>query len=141
MKKRVVITVALVAALGGGAYKFALAKPAEPEHKVDGFGYVLPREFVVNLDGDRFAKVSVSLLLLEDTVFPEEEGKPPEGFGPLEQEALVRDIVTDVITGTPASSLIRRSGRRRLKKRIVKRLRAETDVLVEDVLLMDVTVQ
>ena len=42
-----------------------LAKPAAAgaKPKVDGQVYVLPKEFLINLDGGRFAKLSVGLVL------------------------------------------------------------------------------
>ena len=67
--------------------------------------------------------------------------KPPEGFGPLPQEAVVRDIVTDTLTDRADKDLIDRAGRERLKKRIIDAITAKTDVHVRDVLFTDVAVQ
>jgi len=65
-KKLIIVVVALVAA--GGAYKTVLAKPAEKEKKpkVEGQVYVMPKEFLVNLSGGRFAKFSVALVMPRD---------------------------------------------------------------------------
>jgi len=145
---KIIIPVLLVA-LGGG-YKFFLAKPAEagPPPKIEGEVYVLPKEFLVNLSDGKFAKLGVGLVFHHGfTSAPEAGGhgaapaKPPEGFGVLPQEAVVRDIVTDEITDTPARELTSGKGRKKLKKHILERLHKETDVKVEDVLFTDVAVQ
>ena len=67
--------------------------------------------------------------------------KPPEGFGTLPQEAVVRDIVTDNLTNASADQLIERGHRHQLKERIAKAINKHTDVHVEDVLFTDVAVQ
>jgi hypothetical protein len=105
---------------------------------------VLPKEFLVSLRGGRFAKVAVALVLGHGgSAAPEDKAaaKPPEGYGTLPQEALVRDIVTDQLTGQPAARLLQVKGRDRLEKRIQQRLHEATDVPSAEVLLMDVAVQ
>ncbi|MDP9399702.1 MAG: flagellar basal body-associated FliL family protein [Actinomycetota bacterium] len=148
-KVKLIVPLVLLAVLGGGAYKFVLAKPAkaEPKPKVAGEVYVLPKEFLVNLADGRFAKLGVGLVF--DHGFhaaPEVGGhgaapKPPEGFGLLPQEALVRDIVTDALTDAGSDELIGREGRQHLKEKIAKRIKRSTDVKVEEVLFTDVAVQ
>ena len=135
----------------GGAYKFVLAKPAEAHKpKVDGEVYVLPRDFLLNLRDGQFVKLNVALVLehgflLEATAAAahgaEAAAEPPEGFGTLPQEAVVRDIVTNTLTGMSSKSLIRREGREKLKKRILRKIVKNTDVKAEDVLFTDVAVQ
>jgi flagellar basal body-associated protein FliL len=146
-KLKIVIPVVLVLVLGG-VYKFVLSKPAAAAKvKIDGAVYVLPKEFLVNLSGGRFAKLGVGLVLSHaDTSIAEaakdkEAVKPPEGFGPLPQEAVIRDIVTDTLTDEADHDLIDRTGRERLKKRIIRAIKTRTDVIVEDVLFTDVAVQ
>ena len=133
----------------GGVYKFALAKPPVKEkHKIEGVVYVLPKEFVVNLEDGRFAKFNVALVLdHSQPTAPEPEGgeeaavEPPEGFGTLEQEAVVRDIVVDEVSGVSADDLTKRKKRAKLKKKILKQIKAHSDVKVEEVLLTDIAVQ
>ena len=67
--------------------------------------------------------------------------KPPEGYGPLPQEAAVRDIVTDVLTDVEDGDLTERKGRDELKERILKRVKHGTDVPIHEVLFTDVSVQ
>ena len=57
------------------------------------------------------------------------------------QEALVRDIVTDQLTGTSDQELIDPAQRQKVKARVLKAINKSTDVHAEDVLFTDVTVQ
>jgi flagellar basal body-associated protein FliL len=144
-KLKILVPLVLVAMFGG--YKFALAKPApEPKPKVHGSVYVLGKEFLVNLADGRFAKVTVALVLAHDDKSTEPAGghsaaTPPEGFGPMGQEAIVRGLVTDVLTDARDHDLIDHEGREHLKEEILERLKKETDVKAHEVVFTDVTVQ
>ena len=141
-KLKIILPLALLIVLGG-LYKVVLAKPAKVHHKVDGQVYVLPKEFLLNLADNHFVKLNVGLVLAEGEVPASAEGgsPPPDGFGPLPQEAVVRDVVTDTITDTSPQQLVSRKGRNALKAKLLKSLRARTDVKVKDVLFTDVAVQ
>jgi flagellar basal body-associated protein FliL len=146
-KLKIVIPVVLLLALGG-VYKFVIAKPAAvAKPKIAGTVYVLPKEFLVNLSENRFAKLGVGLVLdpkehsLHAAAEDKEAPKPPEGFGPLPQEAVIRDIVTDILTDRAAGNLIEREGREKLKAKILEAIHHDTDVHVEDVLFTDMAVQ
>jgi flagellar basal body-associated protein FliL len=146
-KLKIVIPVVLLVVLGG-VYKFVIAKPAPvPKPKIAGTVYVLPKEFLINLAEGRFAKLGVGIVLDEhDTSLTPKGGHaaevtPPEGFGPLPQEAVIRDIITDTLTDHDARELVEREGRETLKKRIMKTVDKRTDVHLEDVLFTDVAVQ
>jgi flagellar FliL protein len=145
MKKKLVIIVVLALVGAGGAYKTVLAKPKEkaPEPKVHGEIYVLPKEFLVNLAGGRFAKLQVALVVEHLPVAAGGHGAPapPEGYGTEPQEAVVRDIITNELTDASDRELIDRHGRERIKKRILGSIKKHTDVHVEEVLFPDVTVQ
>jgi flagellar basal body-associated protein FliL len=147
MKKKLIIVVALLMVLGG-VYKFVLAKPkdAAAKPKVEGTVYVLGKEFLVNLDSGRFAKVTVAIVLAHDDVSTvpaggHEAASPPEGYGAMAQEAVVRAIVTDDLTDAKANDVIDREGREHLQEKILKDIHAKTDVKAEEVLFPDVTVQ
>ena len=147
MKKKLIIVVALLMVLGG-VYKFVLAKPkdAAAKPKVEGTVYVLGKEFLVNLDSGRFAKVTVAIVLAHDDVSTipaggHEAASPPEGYGTMAQEAVVRAIVTDDLTDAKANDVIDREGREHLQEKILKDIHAKTDVKAEEVLFPDVTVQ
>jgi hypothetical protein len=60
---------------------------------------------------------------------------------PLEQEAAVRAVVTDRLTGLDASWLILRPRRHELLDEIRKAIDRTTDEKVEGVLFTDITVQ
>jgi flagellar basal body-associated protein FliL len=145
-KLKFIVPVLLVAV--GGVYKFVLAKPGPPppKPKVDGQVYVLPKEFLINLSGGRFAKLSVGLVLdhsqpVVDPAAGHEGAKPPEGFGTLPQEAVIRDLVTDQLTDDNAESLVSAHGREKLKSSLLRSIKKKTDVKVEDILFTDVAVQ
>jgi flagellar basal body-associated protein FliL len=149
VKKLVPVIVALIAL--GGVYKFVIAKPpakAAPKPKVHGSVYMLEKEFLVNLHDGRFAKLQVGLVLApEDTSTVAAGGghgataSPPEGYGAMLQEGVVRDVVTDVLTDAKDDELIEAKGRHHLKEEVLKDLKKHTDVQVEHVLFSDVTVQ
>jgi flagellar FliL protein len=145
-KLPIIAVIALVAI--GGAYKFVLAKPkaAEAKPKVEGTVYILGKEFMVNLADGRFAKLTVALVLdpkdhSAAAAGGEHAAKPPEGFGTMAQEAVVRDLITDALTNAHDNELIDRRGRAKLKKEIVESIHKHTDVEADDVLFTDVTVQ
>jgi flagellar FliL protein len=147
-KLKFIIPVVVLLVLGG-VYKFVLSAPpakAKPA-KVDGQVYVLPKEFVVNLEDGRYAKFNVALVLnhSQATAPAAAHGAaapaPPEGYGTLEQEAVVRDLVTDEVSGATSDELIKRKKRTKLKKKLLKVLQSDTDVKVEEVLLTDIAVQ
>lgn len=149
MKDKLKFIIPLALVIAGGAYKFVLAKPAAPvHHKVAGEVYVLPKDFLLNIQGGKFAKLGVALVFKEGFSAAPAGGHgegaapaPPEGYGVLPQEPLVRSIVTDVVTDSSTRQLTTKKGRRKITDRILKRLGRETDVKVEDVLLTDVAVQ
>jgi flagellar FliL protein len=150
----IIVVIAVVGALAG--YKMVLAKPKEePKPKVAGEVYVLPREFLVNLADGRFAKLNVALEFdheyssykaAADYAAAHGGGshgkaKPPEGFGALPQEPVVRDIVSDALSESTAKEIQRKKSREKLKKSIAKKINKETDVKVHHVLFTDVAVQ
>jgi flagellar basal body-associated protein FliL len=146
MKKILPIIIAVIAL--GGVYKFVIAKPktAAAKPKVDGNVYILGKEFLVNLADGRYAKLTVALVLdHKDTSTVAKGGetttKLPDGFGAMNEEAVVRDVITNDLTDAKDTELIDTSGREKVKEQILKDLKAKTDVKVDDVLFTDVTVQ
>ena len=139
-KLKIVVPLALLIVLGG-LYKVVLAKPAEEHKKVEGQVYVLPKEFMLNLADNHFAKLNVALVLKEGQIPEGAEATPPEGFGALEQEPVVRDVIVDVVTDASARELVSRRGRNALKAKVLKRLREKTDVKVNEVLFTDIAIQ
>jgi flagellar FliL protein len=141
-RKKLIIVAVGVLVVAGLAYKMVLAPKSESKVKVEGTVYVMPKEFLLNLEGGRYAKVTVALVLAPgQSTGGGEAAAPPEGFGTLEQEPLVRQIVTDNLTGVPASELTSRKERHQLQVRIRKEVDKTTDVKTKGIVFTDLVVQ
>jgi flagellar FliL protein len=145
---KVLLPVLLIVA--GGVYKLMLAPKAPvPEPKIAGSVYVMPKDFLINLAGGKFARLNAALVLkegyLEEAIKASGGGHeataPPEGYGTLPQEAAVRSIITDSLTGINANRLIKEKSRLKLQAAVLKRIHKETDVEAEDVMFTDLAVQ
>jgi flagellar protein FliL len=138
-KLKFILPVILLLAGGGGAYFFVLApKPAKAAPpKVQGTLFPLSPEFVVNLDGSHYGKVSIALLLSAGAPAASADGAAAK----LPEDAAVRAIVTNDLTGRPSSDLIDRPKRNAIEKKILTDLEKKTDVKVTEVLFTDVVVQ
>jgi flagellar protein FliL len=143
MKKKLKIVIPVVLVLFGGVYKEVLAKPPKgPKPKIAGTVYVMPKEFLLNMADGRYAKLDVSLVLDKAEALPADAGASSnENYGALPQEPAVRDVITNIVTDQPSKDLIDRGGREELKKEILKGIRQNTDVKVDEVLFTDVAVQ
>ena len=81
----------------------------------------------------RFAKLTVALVLAHDDMStvrgrrPRGGQSPPEGYGTMAQEAVVRAIVTDDLTDAKAADVIDREGREQLQEKILKDIKKKTD--------------
>jgi flagellar protein FliL len=138
-KLKFILPVILLLAGGGGAYFFVLApKPAKAvPPKVEGTLFPLSPEFVVNLSGEHYGKVSIALLLSADAPAASADG----AAAALPEDAVVRAIVTNDLTGLASSALIDRPKRNTIEKKILTDLQKKTDVKVTEVLFTDVVVQ
>jgi flagellar basal body-associated protein FliL len=149
MNKKILILAVVALVVAGGAYKTVLAKPKAKAKKpnVEGTLYVLQKEFLVNLSDGRYAKLTAALLLdPKDHSVAHAGGHgggpaPPEGYGAMTQEALVRSVITDELTGLPADELENPRKRDHVREEIVERIHKETDVHADEVLFPDLTVQ
>jgi flagellar FliL protein len=139
-KLKIILPVLLVLLAGGGAaYFFVLApKPAKAAPaKITGTLFPLAPEFVVNLSGGHYGKVTVALLMTAGV-----PAVPASGdAAALTEDAAVRAIITNDLTGLPDSALIERAQRASLEKKILTDLQSSTDVKVTQVLFTDVVVQ
>jgi flagellar FliL protein len=144
-KKKLIIILVLVLAIGGfGAKKFLLPKPAVAKVKIAGTLYVLPKGFTFNLADSHYATMTVALLLApgqSDGASAEGATTTPAGFGTLVQEPVIRAILTNDITDDTSKQLLSSSGRDDLRKRIIKNIKAQTDVKVNAVYFTDLAVQ
>jgi flagellar basal body-associated protein FliL len=146
MSKKKLIPVIVVLVLGLGA-AYTMAKPKKVvKMKVPGTIYVLPESFLLNLSEGHYAKLSVGLDLSPlqsdgGTTSGQTTASAGESAGTLPEEPLVREIVTDTITGQSGSTLVSATGRNTIKHQILTAIRSRTDLKVESVLLPEVTVQ
>lgn len=137
-KKLMLMPVVLLLVFGVVYLKVLKPKPIEKPKKVDGTLVSLGNEFVVNLAGGHYGKVSVALLLSQAPPAAAAQGTD----GPaLEQNAVIRAVITDELTGLPPNDLIDRSERHRVVDRLESALKKKTDEPVTRVLLTDVAVQ
>jgi flagellar basal body-associated protein FliL len=106
---------------------------------------VMPQSFLQNLSEGHYAKLSVAL----DLAPGQSTGAPAagassgssEGAGTLPEEPVVREIVTNAVTGQSGSTLVDSHGRNAIKHQILNAIRHQTDVKVEAVLFPELTVQ
>jgi flagellar basal body-associated protein FliL len=141
-RKKLIIIAIGVLVVAGLAYKMVLAPKSESKVKVEGTVYVMPKEFLLNLADGRYAKMTVALVLAPgQSAAGSSETPPPEGFGTLEQEPLVRQIVTDTITGTTAADLTSRKDRHHMQVEIRKEVDKTTDVKTKAIVFSDLVVQ
>jgi hypothetical protein len=140
VKKKLMIVVPVLLLALGGAYKMVLAPKAKAApKKVEGTLVPLGTDFVVNLAGGHYGKISVALLL---TTPPPAAAAGAAGAAPvLPEDAAVRAAITDELTGLDPQQLINRSRRKALVARLQKVLTHTTDEPVERVLLTDIAVQ
>jgi flagellar basal body-associated protein FliL len=145
-KKKLIIILVVVLAGGGFAAKtFLLPKPAVAKQKINGTIYVLPKGFTLNLTDGRYATMTLGLVLAPgqtDGASAETAGTTtPAGLGTLPEEAVIRAIVTNVVTDKTSSDLITASGRSATERQIMADIRKQTDVKVSQILLTDLAVQ
>ncbi|MBV8259167.1 MAG: flagellar basal body-associated FliL family protein [Actinobacteria bacterium] len=138
-KKGMILVLVLLVGVAG-AYKTVL-KPKKKGvvPRLPGTLLNFSQPFVLNLADGRYAKVSVSVLL--ENVNAKSLTPDSNGNIPVPQEPAMRAVVTDMLTGAPASELIDPAPRRSLVQRLLKAMRASTDNVIDKVFLTDITVQ
>ncbi|HWX46065.1 MAG TPA: flagellar basal body-associated FliL family protein [Solirubrobacteraceae bacterium] len=141
-KKKLLIPVVLLFVLGVG---YTMAKPKKTvKLKIPGTIYVMPQSFLLNLSEGHYAKLSVALDLApgQSTGASASGGSgSTEGAGTLPEEPVVREIVTNSVTGQSGSTLVSGQGRNSIRRHILDAIRHQTDVEVESVLFPELTVQ
>jgi hypothetical protein len=142
-RKKLVIGVIAVLLGGGYAAKSVLMPAAVAHMKISGTIYVLPKEFTLNLSDGRYATLTVGLVLApgQSTGVSDPSNPPPTGFGTLPEEAVVRGMITNLVTDQTKATLISPAGRSQLEHQILVAIRHGTDVKVDQILFTDVAVQ
>jgi flagellar basal body-associated protein FliL len=145
LKSKKLIAILVIVILGAGAaYSMASPKPVVKE-KIKGTIYELPQSFLLNLNDGHYVKLTLALILApgQSDGATAAGGSSPsaENPGTLPEEAVIRDIVTNLMTNESSGELTSGSGRRAVKRQILDAIRQQTDVKVEQVLFPDLTVQ
>jgi flagellar FliL protein len=139
MKKKLMILGPVLLIVVGLGYKMFLApKPIPPKMKIAGSLVALQKDFLVNLAGGQYAKVAVAVVM--DPEAAAAGGAHEVGVG-LPQEAAVRAIILDELTGIEGEKLVSRVGRHEVLETIAKMIKKKTDEHVEEVMFTDITVQ
>ena len=137
-KKKLILLPVVLLLVAGVGYKMVLAPKPKPVKKhIEGSLVSLGTEFVVNLAGGHYGRVSVSLLLDQPPAKAAEGSTAPA----LEQNDAVRAIITDDLTGLASDDLTNRAERHELLERLLKDLKKKTDEPVKEVLFTDLAVQ
>ena len=145
MKKKILIILPIL--LLGGGYeakaKFMAPKPVKP--KLAGEIYILPKQFMCNLQDGHYATLIVALELApgqSDGATAESAGASSTStVGTLPEEAVIRSIITNLITNQTSKTLVTDSGRTGIETQILSQIKASTDVKVDQVFFTDVAVQ
>jgi flagellar basal body-associated protein FliL len=141
MKKKLkfILPVPILLIVLGAAYMTVLApkKAVASPPKVDGTLVELPTDFVVNLADGHYGKISVGLLLST----PPPATATTGGLTTLPQDAEIRAVITDALTGLQPDVLIDRSSRHAMLAKLLTQLKKSTDEPVKQVLITDLAVQ
>ena len=141
--RKLLVAIVLIVALALGYLATMHSKKALHE-KVTGTIYVMPQSFLLNLDEGHYAKLSVALDLAPQQSDGAGAEAPPTGAesaGTLPEEALVREIVVNAVTGQSGDTLVSAAGRKTIRRRILTAIEHETDLKVQSVLFPELTVQ
>ena len=152
MKKKLMIIgpVALLLIVAVAYMMVLKPKPPPPDEaelkKAPGPVVTLPDPFVVNLADSggvpHYAKVGVALRFSEySAAYAPPEDKKKDGGSGLKQEPEVRDVVIATLQNQTSSSLGSPTGRKKVKKQIVKGVNKSTDLYIIDVYYTEFAVQ
>ncbi len=136
---KVLLLLVLVAAGGFFAYtKLSEPKGHTPKPRVNGTIVTL-QPFTLNLADGRFAKLTVAAVIDGSDKDLEAAG---EGTGApaLSQEAKIRSVIVDQLTGKPANVLLDADARAQTMREITAAVKKQTDQKVNDMFVSDLTV-
>jgi flagellar FliL protein len=145
MKKKIMIILPVLLLGGGYVAKAKLMAPKPVKPKLAGEIYILPKQFMCNLQDGHYATLTVALELApgQSDGATAESGGTSTGatVGTLPEEAVIRAIITNLITNDTSGELVTDSGRSSLETQILSKIKATTDVKVDQVFFTDVAVQ
>jgi flagellar basal body-associated protein FliL len=145
MKKKLMIIIPVLLLGGGYVAKAKLMAPKPVKPKLAGEIYILPKQFMCNLQDGHYATFTVALELAEG----QSDGATAEAAAPsstatvgtLPEEAVIRAIITNLITNETSNQLVTGSGRTGLQAQILAKIKSQTDVKVNQIFFTDVAVQ
>jgi flagellar basal body-associated protein FliL len=146
MKKKLMIIIPVLLLGGGYVAKAKLMAPKVVKPKLAGEIYILPKQFMCNLQDGHYATLTVALELAagqSDGATAADAGGAPSGatVGTLPEEAVIRAIITNLITNDTSNEVVTPTGRASLQSEILSKIKSETDVKVDQVFFTDVAVQ
>ena len=145
MKKKLLIIIPVLLLGGGYVAKAKLMPPKVVKPKLAGEIYILPKQFMCNLQDGHYATLTVALELAagqSDGATAEAAGASSTStVGTLPEEAVIRAIITNAITNDASNALVTGSGRTGLQSQILSEIKSQTDVKVAHVFFTDVAVQ
>jgi flagellar basal body-associated protein FliL len=144
MKKKLLIILPIILLGGGYEAKAKLMPPKVVKPKLAGEIYILPHQFMCNLQDGHYATFTMALELApgqSDGASADATVSSTSVVGTLPEEAVIRAITTNLITNQTSATLISDSGRTGLEKEILSDIKSETDVKVDQVFFTDVAVQ
>jgi flagellar basal body-associated protein FliL len=145
MKKKILIILPVLLLGGGYVAKAKLMPPKVVKPKLAGEIYILPKQFMCNLQDGHYATLTVALELApgqSDGATAESAGATAGAtVGTLPEEAVIRAIITNLITNETSKTLVTDLGRTGLEKQILSQIKTTTDVKVNQVFFTDVAVQ
>ena len=144
MKKKIMIILPVLLLGGGYVAKAKLMAPKVVKPKLAGEIYILPKQFMCNLQDGHYATLTVALELApgqSDGATAEAGSTTGATVGTLPEEAVIRAIITNLITNDTSNALVTGSGRDGLEAQILSQIKTQTDVKVDHVFFTDVAVQ
>jgi flagellar basal body-associated protein FliL len=147
MNKKILLPVVFLLLGGAGAYMYTKPKPKVIPPKVAGTVYLLPQSFLCNLADGQYAKFSVALVLAKGQSDGATAESSPDTnsagdvLGTLPEEAVIRNIITNVMTNDTSTQLITLKGRAHVQQVILQEINADTDVKTAQVLFPDLAIQ
>ena len=145
MKKKILIILPVLLLGGGYVAKGKLMPPKVVKPRLAGEIYILPKQFTCNLQDGHYATLTVALELApgqsDGATAASAGASTTSAVGTLPEEAVIRSIITNLITNQTSSALVTASGRTGLQQQILSKIESQTDVKVSQVFFTDVAVQ
>jgi flagellar FliL protein len=145
MKKKILILIPILLLGGGYVAKGKLMPKKVVKPKLAGEIYIMPKQFMCNLQDGHYATLTVALELApgqsDGATAADAGGSSSSPVGTLPEEAVIRSIITNLITNQTSNALVTAAGRTDLEKQILSQIKANTDDKVAEVFFTDVAVQ